>query len=148
MRIPSLVWLGLIAFVAVPVIAQQAAKPAGPIVGGDSAGSATSAKLPSDGAGLYKAICQACHMADGKGGTGAGTIPALAANPRLAIAAYPILMVTQGRGAMPGFVDTMSPAQISEVVRYVCTHFGNHCEGDISPEVVKQMSTGIAHRPA
>ena len=36
---------------------------------------------------LYANVCQACHMADAKGAVGAGTIPALAANPRLAGAA-------------------------------------------------------------
>ena len=37
-----------------------------------------------DGEHLYRAICQGCHMADGKGAQGAGAYPALAANPRLA----------------------------------------------------------------
>ncbi len=29
----------------------------------------------TDGAAIYAQTCQACHMADGHGATGAGTIP-------------------------------------------------------------------------
>ena len=148
MRKTLIASVALIAFAAVPVIAQQAPKPSGAPLGGDSAGSATKSVLPADGEGLYRATCQACHMADGRGGVGAGTIPSLAGNPKLASAAYPIVMAAQGRGAMPGFVDIMSPAQISAVVGYVCTHFGNKCAGDSSPAAVKRIVAGVQHRPA
>lgn len=74
---------------------------------------------------VYRNVCQACHMADGKGGSGAATIPALANNRRLAAAAYPIILVARGRGAMPWFNDSLSAKQIAEVVTYVRTHFGN-----------------------
>jgi mono/diheme cytochrome c family protein len=149
MRKTATLGLTLVALSTAPLTAQRSAVPAPPGVGrGDSAGSDTRSKLPGDGAGLYRAICQSCHMADARGGTGAGTIPALAANPRLADPAYPMMMVVQGRGAMPGFIDTLSPIQIAEVVRYVCTHFGNACKGDISPDLVRQMSATVPHRPA
>src|ERR1700676_4289746 len=55
------------------------------------------------GEDLYKGICQGCHMPDAKGATGAGTYPALANNPRLAAAIYPITVVVNGQRAMPMF---------------------------------------------
>jgi mono/diheme cytochrome c family protein len=77
-------------------------------------------------------------MANAKGGQGAAIIPALAGDPRLAVAAYPIAMVVNGRGAMPGFTDTLSPTQIANVVGYVRTHFGNAYPKPVTPqEVVK-----------
>ena len=42
------------------------------------------------GEAIYKGVCQACHMPDAKGGVGAGMYPALAGDPKLAIAGYPI----------------------------------------------------------
>ena len=47
-----------------------------------------------DGEALYKGICQDCHMPDGKGGEGAGHYPALARNPKLAEAGYPLSVVS------------------------------------------------------
>ena len=148
MRKTLILSLSLLGLAAAPVIAQKAARTNAPVMGGDSAGSATRSSLPAEGEGLYRGICQGCHMPDGKGGTGAGTIPALAGNPRLASPAYVMLMVAQGRGDMPGFADMMNPAQIGEVTRYVCTHFGNKCQGDTSPETVKRVLASINHRPA
>jgi len=81
---------------------------------------------PKTGEEVYTIVCQACHMADGKGGAGAARIPALANNPRLAAPAYPIMMVEKGRGAMPWFSDTLTPEQVAGVVTYVRTHFGNN----------------------
>ena len=96
-----------------------------PAVAQDSAGGITRAPMLTSGEQVYATVCQACHMADAKGATGAGTIPALANNPRLAGAAYPIMIVTGGKGAMPGFSGTLSNAQMAEAVTYVRTHFGN-----------------------
>jgi mono/diheme cytochrome c family protein len=76
-------------------------------------------------------------MADGKGGTGAGTIPALANNPRLGAAAYPVLLVVKGRGAMPGLTDLLGPAQIAGVATYVRTHFGNNFTKPVTVDDVK-----------
>ena len=79
----------------------------------------------SSGAAIYNVTCAACHMIDGKGGTGAATIPALAGNPRLAAPAYPIQVVLTGRGAMPSFAPYLTPAQMAAVLTYVRTSFGN-----------------------
>ena len=94
----------------------------------------------SSGEALYATICQACHMADAKGGTGAGVIPALANNPRLKLADYPVTLIVRGRGAMPGFTDTLNPAQIAAVATYVRTHFGNSYA---EPVTAAQVETRI-----
>jgi len=81
---------------------------------------------PTSGREVYVMVCQACHMADAKGATGAATIPALANNPRLKAPAYPITMVMKGRGGMPWFSDTLTPAQTAAVITYIRTNFGNN----------------------
>lgn len=78
-----------------------------------------------DGATLFRAICQGCHMADAKGAVGAGYFPALAGNPKLSSANYPALVVLKGRHGMPPFGDYLTDAQVAEVVNYVRSHFGN-----------------------
>jgi mono/diheme cytochrome c family protein len=82
--------------------------------------------VENDGAALYRAICQGCHMPDARGARGAGMYPALAANPKLASAAFPVLTVLGGRRGMPGFADSLSDDQVAEVVNYVRSHFGNN----------------------
>ena len=96
-----------------------------PAAAQDTSGGVVRVQKPVTGEQVYGAVCQACHMADAKGGTGAGTIPALASNPKLAGAAYPIMVVTGGKGAMPGFTGMLSNAQMAEAITYVRTHFGN-----------------------
>ncbi|MET3667901.1 cytochrome c [Caulobacter sp. 1776] len=111
------------ALIAFPAMAQTPTQ--NPSGGGDTGGGIVRVPKPVTGEQVYGAVCQACHMADAKGASGAGTIPALAANPKLAGAAYPIMVVTGGKGAMPGFVGTLSNAQMAEAITYVRTHFGN-----------------------
>ena len=88
-------------------------------------------------------ICQSCHMADGKGGVGAGTIPALAANVRLSAPAYPIMMILNGRGAMPWFHDSLTPAQIAGVVGYIRTHFGNSYTAPVTEAEVSRLAAAM-----
>ena len=95
---------------------------------------------PVSGEQVYRTVCQACHMADGRGGTGAATIPALANNPRLAAAAYPIFIVAKGKGAMPWFSDTLSPAQMAGVITYVRTHFGNNFPKPVTEADVAKLA--------
>ena len=133
---------GLLAVAALPASTVPAAAQA--VQGGDTGGGVVRAPKPVTGAQVYQSVCQACHMADAKGGAGAGTIPALANNPRLAAAAYPIVVVSKGKGAMPGFADMLSDAQMANVITYVRTNFGNSfakpvTEADVAP---------IAHPPA
>ncbi len=77
------------------------------------------------GADVYRIYCQACHMADAKGAVGAGNFPALANNARIGTAAYAIYMIEKGKGGMPYFSDSLSPAQVAQVVNYIRTNFGN-----------------------
>jgi mono/diheme cytochrome c family protein len=99
----------------------------------------TKAPVPVTGEQVYRTVCQSCHMADGKGAEGAGRMPALATNPRLAAPAYPIVMVARGRGAMPGFVGTLSPAQAANVVTYIRTHFGNSFPAPVTEADVAKL---------
>lgn len=85
------------------------------------------------GAALYANVCQACHMADGKGAGGAGRYPALAANEKLAAAGYPLTLVLHGQGAMPPVGRMMTDAQVADVVNYVRTHFGNNYADAVTP---------------
>jgi len=105
----------------------------------DEPGGVTKTEAPVTGEQVYTQVCQACHMANAKGGQGAAVIPALAANPRLAVAAYPIAMVVNGRGAMPGFTDILNPTQIANVVGYVRTHFGNAYAKPVTADEVKKI---------
>ncbi len=123
----------ILALTANPVLAQVPS-------GGDTAGSATNkAPPPITGEQVYQQVCQACHMADAKGGKGAAMIPALAKNPKLAEPGYPIGMILQGRGAMPPLTDLLKPAQIAGVVTYVRTHFGNSYKKPVTEADVKMM---------
>lgn len=82
--------------------------------------------VQTDGAMLYRAICQGCHMPDAHGAKGAGEYPALAANPKLAAAAFPATRVLGGWLGMPSFAANLSDDQVAAVVNYVRTHFDNH----------------------
>ncbi|MBV9457457.1 MAG: cytochrome c [Bradyrhizobium sp.] len=78
-----------------------------------------------DGESLYRRVCSACHMMDGKGARGAGTFPSLASDSRLEAAGYPLHVVTNGLHGMPPLGMFMSDDQLAAVVTYVRTHFGN-----------------------
>jgi mono/diheme cytochrome c family protein len=94
--------------------------------------------LPQQGGeAIYKGVCQDCHMPDARGAVGAGMYPALARNPKLEIAGYPIAVVIHGQKAMPDFGDAFSDQQIADVVNYVRTHFGNAYKDDVTPADVK-----------
>jgi mono/diheme cytochrome c family protein len=95
--------------------------------------------MQRDGAALYRAICQGCHMPDGKGAVGAGRYPALAANDKLEIAGYPVFIVTNGQKGMPGFGAWLDDAQVAAVVNYVRTNFGNDYSDAVSPDDVKAV---------
>jgi mono/diheme cytochrome c family protein len=84
------------------------------------------------GEALYADICQGCHMPGAVGAAGAGAYPALARNPRLAGAGYPLALVINGRGAMPPFGDLLSDPQVAAVVNYVRSHFGNEFADEVT----------------
>lgn len=89
------------------------------------------------GEALFANACQGCHMADGKGATGAGTYPSLARNGNLESGGYPITVVLSGQRAMPAFGAMMSDEQVAAVVNYVRTHFGNQYRDAVIAEDVR-----------
>lgn len=90
----------------------------------DTPGGVTTVQVSDEGREVYEQICQACHMADARGGGGAGAaIPALADNPKLADKDYPIMLLLKGRGGMPWFTDMLTPEQMAAVLTYVRGHF-------------------------
>ena len=93
----------------------------------------------SSGESIYRATCQGCHMAQGQGAKGAGAYPALASNPRLASAEYPLYVVINGQKGMPAFGKMLSDEQIASVVGYARTHFGNQYADAIPAESVKKL---------
>jgi len=107
----------------------------------DQSGSGPSnVQIPAEGKKVYEQICQACHMADAKGGGGAGAIPALANNPRLADPKYSITLLLKGRGGMPWFSDMLTPAQMAAVITYVRSHFNNYTD-PVTEADVKKLAT-------
>ncbi|HUO03127.1 MAG TPA: cytochrome c [Rhizomicrobium sp.] len=89
------------------------------------------------GEALYKGICQGCHMPNAQGAVGAGAYPALAKNPKLEVAGYPISVVVNGQKAMPAFGPMLTDQQIADVINYVRTHFGNNYKDAVKPADVK-----------
>ncbi|WP_334163480.1 c-type cytochrome [Phenylobacterium sp.] len=95
--------------------------------------------VPKTGEEVYRMYCQACHMADAAGASGAGTFPALARNERLGTAAYAIYMVENGKGGMPGFRSALTPVQVADLVTYLRTHFGNEYREPVTAAEVEAM---------
>jgi mono/diheme cytochrome c family protein len=112
------------ALIAAPAMAQKPAK---------------APPAPHPGAEVYQNICQACHMANGLGGEGAGKIPALARNGALEAAAYPIAVVTGGKNGMPWLRGALTDSQIADVINYVRSNFGNKYKDKVTPAMVAEM---------
>jgi len=122
---------GLIALVAVLALAAAASRPVtAQFYFGESYPQHT-------GEDLFQGLCQGCHMPDAKGAIGGGAYPALAHNPRLSAAIYPMSVVLHGQRAMPPFDDSLSDEQVANVINYVRTHFGNQYKDKVTPAMVK-----------
>jgi mono/diheme cytochrome c family protein len=89
------------------------------------------------GAAVYSHVCQACHMADAKGAVGAGAYPALASNPKLAEAGYPVSMILHGQKAMMPLGALLTDQQVADVVNYIRGNFGNRYKGAVTAADVK-----------
>jgi mono/diheme cytochrome c family protein len=120
--------------------------PISPAAAQDAAAGASGSTLSAgfkfsehSGAALYAHVCQACHMPDGKGATGAGTYPALAGNDDLAAAGYPLSAVVNGLRGMPPIGEMMDDDQVAAVVNYVRTHFGNNYRDAVTAADVKAV---------
>jgi mono/diheme cytochrome c family protein len=96
--------------------------------------------VPKTGEEVYRFVCQACHMEGGKGAKGAGDFPALANNPRLGTPTYAIYMIEKGKGGMPYFSDSLTPAQVAAVVNYVRSHFGNAYKDQVTAADVEPLA--------
>jgi mono/diheme cytochrome c family protein len=88
---------------------------------------------------LYTHVCQACHMPDAKGATGAGAYPALAGDKNLAANGYAVSVVLNGQRGMPPIGVMMSDDQVAAVVNYVRTHFGNNYPDAVTAADVKAV---------
>src|SRR3984957_14883873 len=91
------------------------------------------------GEALYDNVCQACHMPDGKGASGAGTYPALAGNQNLSAARFPVKAVLHGLRGMPPVGYFMTDDQVAAVVNYARTHFGNNYSDAVTAGDVKAV---------
>ena len=94
---------------------------------------------PHPGEAVYLNVCRACHMANAMGGEGAAKIPALAKNGALEAAAYPIMVVTGGKGGMPWFRGQLTDQQIADGINYVRTHFGNKYKDKVTAAMVAEL---------
>jgi mono/diheme cytochrome c family protein len=89
--------------------------------------------MQRDGEVIYRTVCQGCHMANAQGAVGAGAYPALANDPKLAEAEYPVLVVVNGSKGMPPFGKLLDDEQVAAVVNYVRSHFGNSYPDSVAP---------------
>jgi mono/diheme cytochrome c family protein len=91
------------------------------------------------GEAIYANVCQGCHMPQANGAVGAGMYPALAKNPKLEVAGYPVGVIINGQKAMPPLGPYFNDAQIADVVNYIRTHFGNHYTDKVTAADIKMM---------
>ncbi len=88
---------------------------------------------------VYENNCSSCHQSNGKGIN--STVPALAGNDSVnATEPYNVIMAVlegfqpQGNwGAMASFANTLNDDQISDVVNYVRTAWGNNAPANATP---------------
>ncbi|WJS99896.1 c-type cytochrome [Novosphingobium humi] len=119
----------------------QAQAPARPAAAASAGDAAFGARMLGEASGeqIFTRVCAACHMSDAKGAEGAGRYPALAGNPKLAIGAYPAMVVVKGLNGMPPIGTMLTDQQVADVVNYVRSHFGNKFKGAVKAEDVKAM---------
>jgi mono/diheme cytochrome c family protein len=140
MTTPSLGFRRLSTAAAAFALATALGTWAAPSRADDSGAGGLRPPVPKDGREVYVFYCQGCHMADGKGATGAATYPSLASNPRLAVSAYPITVVQKGKGGMLWFRGMLTPAQVAQVVTYLRTHFGNDYKDPVTAADVERIA--------
>ena len=97
---------------------------------------------------IYQHICQGCHMPNGEGASGASSgYPALAGNANLEAEMYAPLLILRGQKAMPPF-GQLSDAQVAAVTNYVRSSFGNHFEGTVTADQVKELRPAAVDQAA
>jgi mono/diheme cytochrome c family protein len=70
---------------------------------------------PAKGRDVFSGNCQACHGADGGGGSG----PALAGEDEFTDAGVVVDQVRDGGGGMPAFGDQLSEQELADVSAFV-----------------------------
>lgn len=119
--------IGSALLLSTPAVIMALAVLAAPIAAQDRPGPSADVEISSDGKEIYEQICQACHMADAKGGGETGAmIPALAGNKNLADKDYPVIILLKGRGGMPWFTDVLDKQQMAAVITYVRGNFNDY----------------------
>ena len=96
----------------------------------------------TSGEELYRTLCQACHMQDGQGASGAGDYPSFVGNKRLRTPFYAIDVILNGLRGMRGFGDMLSNEQVADVVNHLRTNFGNQLAGDATAKDVGRVRPG------
>lgn len=137
------------AAVSIPAITPPAPAPAG-------AAPPTALQL-ADGARVYRSLCAACHLPDGRGM--AGVIPPLAtADYLLADPSRAVRIVLQGLsgpvtvnnvnylGAMPPLGAVLTDRQVADVLTYVLNSWGNQ-GGTVNVEDVRRARGGTPADP-
>jgi len=107
----------------------------------------TALAAPGPGAAVYGQFCAVCHQASGQGMSGA--FPPLAKAPvvngdpqylaRIVLYGLPAHVVISGQNygsAMAGLAGSMNDEQISEVLTYIRSSWGNNAPA-VSADVVK-----------
>jgi mono/diheme cytochrome c family protein len=108
----------------------------------DASGGGGASQVSNEGKEVYESICQACHMADAKGGGGAGTgIPALAGNAHLADKDFIASILLKGRGGMPWFSDMLTNKQMAAVATYVRGHFNDYPDPVTEADLARLAAT-------
>lgn len=101
-----------------------------------AAGVAAPAIALADGKSLFNDNCSACHQVTGKGVKGA--FPALAGSPL--VQGDPKLLTTtvlNGRAGMPAFKDDLNDADLSAILTYVRSSWGNKATAVKPTDVAK-----------
>ncbi len=89
----------------------------------------------TEGKALFLKNCAACHQATGKGIPGA--FPALAGNKFVQGKSSDVATVLlKGRGGMPDFSDSLSDQEISTILSFVRSSWGNQAAPLSEAEVV------------
>ncbi|MET3665011.1 cytochrome c [Caulobacter sp. 1776] len=108
-----------------------------------SAGVAVPALALADGKSLFMDNCSACHQVTGKGVKGA--FPALAGSPF--VQGDPKIVMTtvlNGRAGMPSFKDDLTDADLSAILTYVRSSWGNKASAVTPADVAKARAAAKA----
>lgn len=91
---------------------------------------------------VYEAACIGCHKDEGRGVE--GMFPSLRQNALIQGPPEPLLLIVlEGRAAMPGFGERLSDKQIAAVLTYLRSEWGNDA-GRIEAHQIARMRKHLA----